>query len=812
MNHLFLMGVILSSLVSISNENIVINEITRSENDKLYASSANSKIDITLSKYSFYNNEPLNISFNYLANNLMIETEKICNAALTNIDNDYNLKLSSFSVKGENIISIIEEDECLGKIYIYSDGDLNYLSLYSCDDAKEKYFYENLSTIEDKYLLGYLQTPEDYEFNETYYDAITKYETFMYDDSYQEISRKIESINNDKIKIKGNLYWYDSLNNQHPVEEILVGLYKDYGGFYANTLTDKYGYYEINIDYSDYVLNGFPNLYLMVETCTLGSYIKRCLGDDYIFTSNLYKDISNNETIIDNFYFYPGKSDRASAVEISQALLVPRAYVLDLDNTYMPSINVCYPNIYSKGSYYDDGLKYIAFYQSDYKYRDPIMHEYGHYINDYFGLNEKSDGGSHSVDEDLIKSRGYKSGTILAMSEGLATYLGIASQLFYKNKFAVPTFGDMVYADETNSIRRSVDFSYYCYGRYSKGGEGNELSITSLLLKLMDDITRTGDSVNIGHQNMWNILKSRKHGNILSLVTDIINANNEIKDEILLILEKEKFSFSLNKYNNYINLSNNADCWTIEWYNDTNRVGKSNIFDLNFKTDSEEHVIKNITSNKYKLNNDEINAILSFNEDIIEYYVVGYNDNISLDNGYSSTSGYFNKAVYKQIYLNNLNVSLINNESLEWFKFIAPYDSKYVFEIDNNDDIKVEFFNSLKSNDYSENEKAYTKSSNNNKLTYEIKLKKDENLFIRVINNDASLSKNINMYIYEKHEHSYNKRYLQYNKNKHYAYCECGEKKLLSHTVIIDSSNKRTCIYCDADLSSGGTGIVIPGF
>lgn len=810
MKHLFLIGVILSSLVNIGNENIVIDKITRSENDKFYASSANSKIDITLTKYNFYSNESLDISFNYVANNLVVESEKACDIELTYTNYDYNLKLNSFSLKGENIINIIEEDECIGKIYTYSDGNLNYLSLYSCDDAKEKYFYENLSTLEDKYLLDYLETPEDYEFNETYYDAMRKYETFMYDDSFQEVSRKIESVNNDKIKIKGNLYWYDSSNNQHPVEEILVSLQKNHGGFYSNTLTDENGYYEIEIDYNDYVSNNFPNLYLMVETCTLGSYVKRCLGDEYIFTSNLYKDISNNETITNNFYFYPGKSDRTSALEISQALLIPRAYVLEMDNTNMPAINVCYPNIYTDGCYYSSILNHIAIKQSDYKYWDPITHEYGHYINDYFGLCEKSKGGSHYVTEDLIKKHGHRNGMILAMSEGLATYLGIASQLFYKNKFVVPTFGDMKYTDMSQYFERNYDFSEYCYGTSDIGGEGNEFSIPSLLLKLMDDIARKDDNVSIGHQNLWNILKRKKHENILSLVVDIINVNDEFKEGISLILEKEQFSFSLNKYNGPISLDNNADCWTVEWYNNTDRVGKSNVFDLVFETNSEEFIIKNITSTKYKLSEDEINTLLCFKEDVIKYYVVGYNENISLNNGYSSTSGYFNKAVYEQTYFNSSNEFSIKNGSSKWFKFIAPYDSKYIFEVDNDSDIQVEFFNSLKLNNCNSDEKTYIKSSNN-KLFYEIELKKEEDLFIRVNNNTNSI-KSINTTIYNKHEHSYNNKYLQYNKNKHYAYCKCGAKTLLSHTVIVDSGNNRTCIYCNADLSSGGTGIVIPEF
>jgi len=98
MKHLFLIGVILSSLVNIGNENIAINEITRSENDKLYASSTNSKIDITLTKYNYYNYESLDISFNYVTNNLVVESEKACDIELTNT-NIYNKHERSYNNK-----------------------------------------------------------------------------------------------------------------------------------------------------------------------------------------------------------------------------------------------------------------------------------------------------------------------------------------------------------------------------------------------------------------------------------------------------------------------------------------------------------------------------------------------------------------------------------------------------------------------------------------------------------------------------------------------------------------------------------------
>ncbi len=234
----------------------------------------------------------------------------------------------------------------------------------------------------------------------------------MYDDSLEEVDRKIDSINDGKIKIRGNLYWCDSDNIKHPLEEISVKLYKDtgYKGLFYNTLTDEDGYYEFEFDYSEYIDNYFPDLYLYIESFALGSYVKRTIGDLYTFTSSLYKGLSNNETVISNTYYYPDKSDRAAAFQITQLFLVSRAYVLDMDETYMPSIDVHYPGINGYGCYYSDDFNYISIEKDRHNYFDPIMHEYGHYVSKYFGLCNLKIGGNHSVNADLIEERGYKNG------------------------------------------------------------------------------------------------------------------------------------------------------------------------------------------------------------------------------------------------------------------------------------------------------------------------------------------------------------------------------------------------------------------
>ena len=331
-----------------------------------------------------------------------------------------------------------------------------------------------------------------------------------------------------------------------------------------------------------------------------------------------------------------------------------------------------------------------------------------------------------------MKKEAIKTDCFFAFSEGLATYLGIASQLFYRDKITFNNCGDYKYT--SNSGKKygdwECDLSKYSYGFSYIAGEGNELSIPSLLLKLMDEEEREYDDVSLGHKNIWNILRNRTHENILSLVTDIVNNNYNLKDKIALILEKEKISFSLEKYNGAINLNEDDDCWTINWSNSSNVIGKSNIFHLIFKTTSEEYVIKDITSTKYTLNDDEINKILSLKGDIIEYYIIGYNSNISLIEGYPSVSGYFNKGIYEKLELNSQKKSVLNKESYKWFKFIAPSSSKYLLEFDNDSDIEINIFNSLKTNSVIINEKNFTKNIVNNKLNYEFDLKKVMRCFL----------------------------------------------------------------------------------
>ncbi len=188
----------------------------------------------------------------------------------------------------------MDNNYSVGKIYVYSDGKLNYLSLRSCFEAKENYFFENVATLDERYLLNNLICPDDYIVTQTYYNALNSYSSFMYDNDIENVI--------------------------HPLEEISVKLYGNniYNTLFGTTLTNNDGYYEFEIEYSDYVNYGMLSYYLLIESYTLGLAIMNNKNNYYEVASRLYSDFNCNDTIYSCIYFYPDKSDRSASFEISQ--------------------------------------------------------------------------------------------------------------------------------------------------------------------------------------------------------------------------------------------------------------------------------------------------------------------------------------------------------------------------------------------------------------------------------------------------------------------------------------------------------------
>ena len=191
---------------------------------------------------------------------------------------------------------------------------------------------------------------------------------------------------------------------------------------------------------------------LRIRYSTFSIYLQH-----HIYSTQKFDSPCLNKEYTCNIVIHPELSDRAAAFEICEAEQLPFNYVSALNNGFqMPEIVAFFPNVVSNlftvTSYYFRDLNYISFSKKHYDNWDILNHEYGHYICDYFNLCAPSFFANHSGGVDLTVDFGVQNGLKLAMSEGLATYIGIASQIMCGSNLNVPFVGD------------EADFTYYDYG------------------------------------------------------------------------------------------------------------------------------------------------------------------------------------------------------------------------------------------------------------------------------------------------------------------------------------------------------------
>ena len=787
------------------------------------------------------NNQPVNFTFLYdditsgetiyadLETNEEIEDLYVSeqsnglNVSITNnLDGTFSASINTPGIQGEYSItfdsfSYPSSGEGIANVYIFSDGEYDCISSASLDDAHSKYYVSHVASSEDLVLLGIEEAPSNFASTKTRYEAETVYAQSVYDGEDIVSSQVVRSVYlSNKIRVKGTIAWYDENNQPHPLKGTHLRIY-DYDSllwsdFLGGTETDSNGYFSYYVDEQTFFEIGGRDIYVTLFTknraCMVNSDIRQ-----YSYSTPLYSDIQINHEIEYTIEIHPGLSDRADAFEVSQAALIPHDYVYNMSQTVIPCIYILYPAI-NGGCYYNHILDYIGIGKGYYKFWDPICHEFGHYICDYFSLCDLSVGGHHNLGWDLILKKGEIDGTKMAMSEGLATYLGIASHLYFGNS-SIPTVGDKLYTFKNNS---TINFGLYNYGETADPfGEGNESSVTSLLIKLLDG------GVPLGHQAMWDIICSNQHDNISSLIVDVLSAYPSSKSEIGFLLEKENFSAVLSCSSTIFSTNPNSSCWSFSWYNSTTAVGRSNLFNLVFRGNGSSYQINNIHGNSKSLSNAQINSVLALPGNTVECYVVGYLDGYPSIGGYVSSFKTISKPLCTSVTINNSYSAYLNYGENEWFRFTAPETATYHFESSGSVDTIGEVFSSMVIDNFTDGRLAYDDNSGSyNNFKVSIALNTNQTVYLRVTGatpiNQGSYSVNVSL---THSSHTYHYSYSQYSSLQHKAYCSCGLYTLEAHAADYSRSynlqghHYAPCLYCGTVLELGGGGnnpyIPLPG-
>lgn len=721
-------------------------------------------------------------------------------------------------------LSVDSNSTEITSFYIYSDGNNDCISYCSMEEAKSKFFINHVATNDELILLEKEDMPEGYSLSITKYEAETHYAAFVYGTNDITTNYQISTGNfANNIRIEGNVTWVDENNVSHPLKNNLVVLWDDdffWDEYCDSAYTNNNGHFSFEINNQSFLEWGGRDLFVSLYTISNSVSVQSFWWGNYIYCTPKFQSIQNNSKIEYNIEIKPGISDRASAFEICQAEEIPYNYINNLANTNLPCLTVFYPAFNGDGCYYNNVLNYIAVGQKYYKDWDCLNHEYGHFVNNVLNLCDTNVGGTHYVGEDLIFTRGKDEGLKLALSEGLASYLGIAAQIYYANEYInYPRVGDEVYNSESGV---NENYGLYRYGHSTNiTGEGNEFSVTSLLIKLLDNVPRNNDNVDLGHAKMWTAISAYCHNYLSELVSTILLQNEQHRSDIGKLLELEGFSPELNNSQNTIlSLESSNSCWTFSWLNNSGFASsRPNNFKITFENIlGQTYCIENISSTSITLNDTQKNSVLSLCESDLKWYVTSYNTNSPLTGGYVSDDGYRLKPNSTILSLDTLQSSILESGSTQWFKFTAPRDGTYHFESLSNLDLYGELFPNLVINNTSLNRISYNDDSGENlNFKIDISLTKDQIIYLRVrgYNYNSNIYGNFNILLTVDHEHEYTDHYEIYTDEKHKAYCSCGDYILKPH--VIQSGNNMNslghnfaiCIKCGALIDLDSTIVIV---
>lgn len=481
--------------------------------------------------------------------------------------------------------------------------------------------------------------------------------------------------NNDNT-FHGNIYWIDDSDNTHSANYIKVELWDEDTGLFnpddllATTYTNSSGFF--NFTYNNVDTNGGANgqdIYLKIFTESSNVKVHSSSSTtSYTHITDTIVDIPNGDNRNLNLSINMDNTF-GQAMQIVQAATYSAQYVEHLErNKYnqpnptfvMPLVKVRYP--YGDGAYYEGGttsrITIPGPRETDqltlhgYSTWDVIAHEYGHHVQNIFGI-EDSPGGGHYInanmadiyvdgDEvlnisptqqyDIAKSKGVR----LAWGEGWATYFAVSVTKYFINE-----------QQEINNIFYAGDTRYQSYNgvninldSFTFLGEACELTISNFLYKLT--YQSIGDSIVLPELLLWQSIVLVQPITLSELVLELYSYEGFYYSHSDFGLLLEKFDISPSN----INVSfgyNQSSSPTIQW-NKGGDMGSeyfsNDTFDLYITSKWADHFLVGkvgLTSSSYTLTSEEWNIIKNQGYGEFNVIVTGYASNFFATGGYHSS-------------------------------------------------------------------------------------------------------------------------------------------------------------------------------
>jgi len=194
------------------------------------------------------------------------------------------------------------------------------------------------------------------------------------------------------------------------------------------------------------------------------------------------------------------------AFEVYEAINYASRYVGTLAGALPRSVTVSFPKPLDDGSFYQNDVITLA--GTDAHDWDNILHEYGHHLQSVFDL-ASSDGGQHSLDENLCQDQGKDRGIRLAWGEGWPTFFGTMLQKELKlGTLGIPNVGDTRYTD-TKPNGQALEYDLEGNPSPAQIGEGNELAVQRVLWDVYDR-RNNADAATLSAADLWKVAQQAK--------------------------------------------------------------------------------------------------------------------------------------------------------------------------------------------------------------------------------------------------------------------------------------------------------------
>ena len=426
-----------------------------------------------------------------------------------------------------------------------------------CDNMVLEYEY-NCGLITEQDLIDYANTPAD-----TFPLLPRPWLRPIFDDLIPQ-----NPAPSGRTIIKGAVEWEDSHSNMHPANGLKVELWQtsisrtNPINSVAATYVDEDGNYSFNLQSSTLTGMGtFIRVYAETSRTDvapfyigLGTYSK-----DYnisFTTGNINtKNITINKT-----------DDFVKPVEIANCIHYGEEYIRLVDGRTPPVTHVKWPD----GNSCCAGNSHIMLGSEYYQIWDVILHEYGHIIQDFLGINPGVSK-THTFTHDYSNRYGKNTAMKLAFQEATASVLGLAIQSTYMHDLTNKDHvADSYYDDLTWFGNNATDPTYHdpqwdfenTHSTFVGLGEANEIATGNVLYDLWDiDTHESHDKVYLGNGGFWDLLKNSK-AKTLSALFKYIYDNNIVERNNLAYLV-DYYGLSARDIDQAFNTSNlPVICWT----------------------------------------------------------------------------------------------------------------------------------------------------------------------------------------------------------------------------------------------------------